>query len=149
MHFALYRTMSDASSLPHVGMVCLRCHYPFTAPSIATVLTSSLDHFYTEHLIALSVNSWWCPRRVHSVASSCFCHLERIYRSTTYDIRAFNARQNRVFGHHACTFTYYLFVCLSEILDTEWKKKLAYEHPKNRCEKISLWQTRPELDVIE
>ena len=122
-HFALYHTMNDASSSPHVGTVCRRCPLPSTPSSIATVLTSSLHPFYTEHLIALSIKPWCCPRRVHSVASSCYCHLDRTYRSTAYDIRAFNARQNRAFGHYACTFTSYLFVYLSEILDTEWKKK--------------------------
>ena len=41
-----------------------------------------------------------------------------------------------------------LYTC-QKYLTLNEKKKLAYEHPKNRCKKITLRQTRPELNAIE
>ena len=45
MFFALYRSTNDGSSWPPKGMVCLQCHWPFTAPSTAIVLTASFGSY--------------------------------------------------------------------------------------------------------
>lgn len=89
MYFALYRTTIDASSSPHVGIVCLWCHWPSTASSTATVLTSrALDNSHINHMIASSIELPSCPRHDLGVSPSCYCHLNRIFRSTKHDIRA-------------------------------------------------------------
>lgn len=145
MYFALYRTTIDASSSPHVGIVCLWCHWPSTASSTATVLTSrALDNSHINHMIASSIELPSCPRHDLGVSPSCYCHLNRIFRSTKHDIRA--SMYDKIgFCPLWLHFHFLYFVCFSEILDTERMKFELTRIPKidisNRLFYFTWWQT--------